>query len=124
MWNRSRKHKSLLFAGKMIIVLRHKENKMSSPYIGELILFMTDLTAGGIRWQSCCKIHEIFWKNDHNCLFFCCFLYILFCFFYIFSPVSGRCCLCDRYFIHEILSPFQSLEYHISGFFCTVINFL
>ena len=25
------------------IVLRHKENKMSSPYIGELILFMTDL---------------------------------------------------------------------------------
>ena len=69
-------------------------------------------------------IHEIFWKNDHNCLFFCCFLYILFCFFYIFSPVSGRCCLCNRYFIHEILSPFQSLEYHISGFFCSVINFL
>jgi len=48
------------------IVLRHKENKMSSPYIGELILFMTDLTAGGIRWQSCCKIHEIFWKNSSN----------------------------------------------------------
>ena len=62
-------------------------------------------------------IHEIFWKNDHNCLFFFCFLYILFCFLYIFSPVSGRCCLCNRYFIHEIFIPFPVSRIPYFGLF-------